>query len=161
MKIQSSFHPFEPIIFDDSRVLILGTFPSIDSFKNEFYYGHKRNQFWKILSNIYNIELNSVEDKLRLLKDKKIALWDMVKSCSRKNSLDSNLKDIEVNDIESLIDRYNSLDTILFTGKKAESLYKKHFSHLEINTQVLPSPSPAYASMKMIEKESIKNRRLV
>jgi hypoxanthine-DNA glycosylase len=72
-------HPFEPLIDENSKILILGTFPSVDSFKNNFYYGHKRNQFWKILSTIYGVELSNDSQKIEFLKNKNIALWDISK----------------------------------------------------------------------------------
>ncbi|MCK4442847.1 MAG: DNA-deoxyinosine glycosylase, partial [Sulfurovaceae bacterium] len=97
-------HPFEPIVFNDSQILILGSFPSIDSFKESFYYTHKRNQFWKILSDITKYPINNRDQKLWLLKRSQIALWDMVKSCSRESSLDSSLENIEVNNIAEFLE---------------------------------------------------------
>ncbi len=144
-------HPFEPIIDENSKVLILGTFPSLDSFFNNFYYAHKKNQFWKIMEELFDLELKRVDEKKQFLKEKKIALWDMIKSCKRKNSSDTNLKDIEVNDIKALLKKYPNIKFIAFTSKKAQSLYEKNFD-LGIPTIYLPSPSPAYASMKFSEK---------
>ena len=153
-------HPFKPIIFNDSRILILGSFPSIDSFKNSFYYAHKRNQFWKILSAITGYPINNIEQKIWLLKRSKIALWDMVKSCNRDNSLDSSLEDIEVNDIASLIEEYPTIEKIAFTGRLAERLYKIHYDYLDIKTIYLPSPSTAYAKMSLLKKIEIYRREL-
>ena len=97
-------HPFKPFVNQNSKFLILGTFPSIKSFENNFYYAHPKNQFWKLLSSIFNVNIpNTIEDKKIFLEKYNIALWDIVKSCKRKNSLDSNLKDIKVNDIEKLL----------------------------------------------------------
>lgn len=138
-------HPFEPIIDQNSKILILGTFPSLDSFKYQFYYAHKRNQFWKIMGDIFDISLNSDQEKVDFLLSTHIALWDIVKSCERKNSADSNLKNVVLNDIRALLNSYPNIKKILFTGKKAEILYKRHFKDLNIQTTVLPSPSPAYA----------------
>ena len=156
-----SFHPFDPIIDKDSRILILGTFPSIKSFENAFYYGHPQNQFWKLLSTLFDEEEpKSIEAKIAFLKKYKIALWDMIKMCQREGSLDSNLKNIEVNDIETLLKRYPNIQAIFFTGRKAQELYKRHFSHLQIPTYYLPSPSPAFRAMsfekKLQEWEKIK-----
>nr|WP_200762328.1 DNA-deoxyinosine glycosylase [Nitrosophilus alvini] len=154
-------HPFKPVIDKNSEILILGSFPSIDSFKNSFYYGHKRNQFWKILSNIFEEnEPKTIEEKTEFLKKHHIALWDMVKVCSRQNSLDSSLKDVEVNDIEALLKKYRGIKALFFTGKKAYNLYKKHFSHLSIPAVYLPSPSPAYVKMSYEEKLKIWKREL-
>jgi hypoxanthine-DNA glycosylase len=145
-------HPFEPIVFDDTEILILGTFPSIDSFDKAFYYAHPRNQFWPILSEITGYPVNNRDQKIWLLKESKIGLWDMVKGCNRENSLDSSLKAIEVNDIPRLLQKYPSIRKILFTGRKAQALFEKHFGDLEIERDYLPSPSPAYAGMSFEEK---------
>jgi len=146
-------HPFEPIIDKNSKILILGSFPSIDSFKNSFYYGHKQNQFWKLLADIFEENIpKTIEEKIDFLKKHKIALWDIVKSCNRKGSLDNCLKNIEVNDIEKLLKKYPNIKAVFFTGRKAQQLYKKHFSHLNISTLYLPSPSPAYKKLSYEEK---------
>lgn len=153
-------HPFEPIIFKDTKFLILGTFPSIKSFKNSFYYSNARNQFWTILSQITNYPINNKEQKIWLLKVAKIGLWDMVASCKRQNSLDSSLREIELNDIEGLLASYPNIKKILFTGRKAQELFEKNFSHLKIERVYLPSPSPAYAKMSLKEKIRVYKREL-
>ena len=145
-------HPFEPIVFRDSKVLILGSFPSIESFEKSFYYAHPRNQFWRILEAITGYPINNKDQKIWLLKESHIALWDMVKSCTRDNSLDSSLEDIEINDIASLLQEYDSIELIAFTGRKAQTLYKMHFDYLDIPTVYLPSPSSAYAKMSFEDK---------
>ena len=154
-------HPFTPILFRDTQILILGTFPSIKSFENSFYYAHPRNQFWKILSDITGYPVTIKEQKIWLLKQMKWGLWDMVKSCNRDNSLDTSLKSIEVNDISSLLNEYPSIQKIAFTGKKAQQLYHKSFPNLDIETIYLPSPSPAFASMKYEDKRDEYKRLLI
>jgi hypoxanthine-DNA glycosylase len=146
---------FEPIIFEDSKILILGSFPSLKSVENSFYYSHPKNQFWKILSNIYNLSTETKEQKIGLLKINKIALWDMAASCERINSADSNLKNIKLNNIALLLTEYQNINCIFFTGLTAQKLYKKEFSGLSIKTTLLPSPSPAYAAMNFDSKLSI------
>ncbi len=145
-------HPFKPIIFKSSKILILGTFPSLKSFENSFYYSHPKNQFWKILSTISGYPANIKDQKIWLIKQCRLALWDIVQSCKRKNSADSNLKDIVPNDIEALLKNYPNIQKIAFTSRLAEKIYNKHFSHLNIETVYLPSPSPAYMAMKMEDK---------
>ncbi len=159
-RYKKEIHPFRPIIFKKSRYLILGSFPSIDSFENSFYYGHKNNQFWKILSAITNYPINNIDQKIWLLKRFDIGLWDMIKSCNRENSLDSSLKDIEVNNIEELLKNYQNIEKILFTGRVAEKLFKRYFSHLDIKTAYLPSPSTAYAKMSINNKMKIYAKEL-
>ena len=145
-------HPFDPIVFKDTETLILGSFPSIKSFENNFYYAHPSNQFWKILEAVTTYPVNNRDQKLWLLKECKFGLWDMVRECSRDNSLDSSLENEEVNDITAFLEAHPSITTLAFTGKKAEALFKTHFSYLEIETVYLPSPSSAYAAMKFEDK---------
>lgn len=84
----------DPIVFKDSRVLILGSMPSVISLKEQMYYANKNNRFWKILESLYQ-----ENDKIELLKISHIALWDICHSCIRKTSADSEIKDIEPNNI--------------------------------------------------------------
>ncbi len=147
-------HPFKPIVFKDTQILILGSFPSIQSFEKNFYYAHPRNQFWKLLESVTSYPVNNRDQKIWLLKECKFGLWDMVKVCSRENSLDSSLENEEVNDLATFLEEYPSITKLAFTGKKAEALFKIHFSHLAIETVYLPSPSAAYAKMRFDEKSA-------
>ena len=160
MKNKNLQHPFNPIVFKDSKTLILGSFPSIDSFDKSFYYTHPRNQFWKILSALSNYPINNRDQKIWLLKETKLALWDMVESCQRENSLDSSLEEIEVNDIAQFLEEHPSIKKVAFTGRLAEKLFKMHFDYLEIETVYLPSPSSAYAKMSFEQKVEIYHKLL-
>ncbi len=153
-------HPFPPIVFNDSKTLILGSFPSIDSFEKSFYYAHPRNQFWKIMSTVADYPINNRDQKTWLLKEAKIALWDMVRSCSRDNSLDSSLEDIEVNNIAEFLEEHPTITKIAFTGRLSERLFKTHFDYLDIETLYLPSPSSAYAKMSLEKKADIYREKL-
>jgi len=145
-------HPFKPIVFKDTQTLILGSFPSIQSFEKNFYYAHPRNQFWKILESVTSYPANTRDQRLWLLKECKLGLWDMIKGCSRENSLDSSLENEEVNDLAAFLEEHPSITKLAFTGKKAEALFKTHFSHLNVETVYLPSPSAAYAKMSFEKK---------
>lgn len=145
-------HPFQPIVFKDTHTLILGSFPSIKSFENNFYYAHPSNQFWKILEAVTTYPINNRDQKLWLLKEVKFGLWDMVRECSRDNSLDSSLENEEVNDIAGFLEAHPSIKKLAFTGKKSQALFETHFSHLDIERVYLPSPSSAYVVMKFTEK---------
>ncbi|HIP14290.1 MAG TPA: DNA-deoxyinosine glycosylase [Sulfurimonas autotrophica] len=148
------FHTLKPVIFPDSKILILGSFPSIKSFEEGFYYAHPRNQFWSILATIYEEPIQTKKDKIALCKKHNIALFDSAASLQRgaNNSSDTNLKNIQVNDFEKLLQEYPNIKTILFTGKKAEQIFNKKYKDLKIKKILLPSTSPAYASMKFEEK---------
>ncbi len=145
-------HPFDPIVFPDTEILILGSFPSVDSFKKAFYYAHPRNQFWLILSEVTGYPVNNRDQKIWLLKASRLGLWDMVAGCRRSNSLDSSLENIEVNDIPTLLQQNPSIRKLLFTGRKAQELFERHFGDLTIERDYLPSPSPAYAAKSFEEK---------
>ncbi len=147
-------HPFDPIIFDDSKILILGSFPSLKSFEEGFYYAHPRNQFWPLLSKVFDEDTSTIEQCIALCKRHHLALWDSAKSLKREkaNSSDQNLKEIEVNDFEQLLKTHPSIKTILFTGKKAETIFERVYKDLPIKKALLPSPSPAYAAMTFESK---------
>jgi len=153
-------HPFEPIIFNDSQILILGTFPSIKSFENNFYYSHPKNQFWDILSLIFKDKKPiTIEEKINFLKKHKIALWDSICECKRKkgNSRDDNLEVIQPCDIENLLKKYPNIKKIAVTSRLAEKILKKHFKNSPfsiLNSQLiyLPSPSPLNARLNLFKK---------
>ncbi len=147
-------HPFEPIIFSDSKILVLGSFPSLKSFEEGFYYAHPRNQFWPLLAKVFEEETSTLEQKISLCKRHHLALWDSAKSLKRShgNSSDSNLEKIEVNDFKTLLDTYPSIHTIMFTGKKAESIFNTKYKDLPVKKILLPSPSPAYAALSFASK---------
>ena len=154
-------HPFKPIVFNGSKTLILGSFPSLKSFENSFYYAHPKNQFWKILSEISGYAVNNKDQKIWLIKELKLALWDIVASCSRENSSDSNLKDIRLNDIRGFLKEHPQIEQIAFTSKLAQRLYNQEFKDLDIKSFYLPSPSPAYAAMSFNQKCKIYKEKLL
>jgi len=145
-------HPFAPIVFNNTKILILGSFPSKISMENNFYYSNPRNQFWKIMSAITKYPINNRDQMIWLLKESKIGLWDMISSCERENSLDSSIEDEEVNDIELLLSKYSSITTVAFTGRKSELLFNLYFSHLNVSKVYLPSPSSVFAKMSIDKK---------
>jgi len=153
--VQLLHHPFDAIVDANSKVLILGSFPSIKSFEENFYYAHPRNQFWPIIEEIFEVTLKTNEEKQDFALQKCIALWDTYATLRREegNSSDSNLKDLEPNDFYAFFNTYPNIKHIFFTGRKAMEGYKKHFSDISIPTTLLPSTSPAYAAMKREEKK--------
>ncbi|MDP2076563.1 MAG: DNA-deoxyinosine glycosylase [Sulfuricurvum sp.] len=150
MKLYS--HPFSPIIDSNTHILFLGSFPSIASFEHSFYYAHSRNAFWPIMEIIFNVTLLDNEAKIAFCLSHKIGLWDVIGSCERENSSDSNLKEILPNDFETLLRDYPNIKVIAFTGKKAFDLFEKYFKNMEIEKILLPSTSAAHASMSQEEK---------
>ena len=147
-------HPFDAIVNQDSKILILGSFPSLKSFEDNFYYAHPRNLFWPILETIFEVKLPNNEAKKAFALERGIALWDTYGSLRREegNSSDSNLKALTPNDFHRFFRDYPNIMHIFFTGRKAMEGYKKAFSDINIPATLLPSTSPAYAAMTREEK---------
>ena len=142
-------HPFDPVIDGESRVLILGSFPSLKSFENNFYYAHPRNQFWPIMEALFETELENNDARRAFALEHGIAMWDVYGALrrSRGNSSDANLSDLVPNDIPALLKRHPKIRTIFCTGKKSYDGLKKSFPELDAEVRLLPSTSPAYAAM--------------
>ena len=142
-------HPFKPVIFKESRVLILGSFPSVKSREVDFYYGNKNNRFFKILEVIFDEKIGeSKEEKIDFLKRHKIALFDVVKSCEIVGSSDSSISVKEVNDIGKLIEN-TDVEKILLNGKKAFEIFQKYIKIDKVKYFYIPSSSPANASFSL------------
>ncbi|MDO4283385.1 MAG: DNA-deoxyinosine glycosylase [Clostridia bacterium] len=157
-------HPFEPIYNKDSKILILGSFPSVKSREDNFYYAHPQNRFWKVLERIYGeAKLENKEAKIQFLLKNNIAIWDSIKSCDIENSDDSSIKNAIPNDIEKILSE-SSITKIFCNGNASYRVFKKYYKNsLGIEVDVLPSTSPANARYnldKLVEiwKEKI-NRK--
>lgn len=151
--MQHFSHPFPPILDENTRILFLGSFPSIASFKQAFYYAHQRNAFWPILEAIFDVRLETNATKKAFCLEKGIGLWDVIGSCERSNSSDTNLKNCIPNDFKKLLEEYPNIQTLAFTGKKSHDLFMKFFKDLKVEKVLLPSTSPAHAAMKFEEKK--------
>lgn len=145
-------HPFKPIYDANSKVLILGSFPSVISRKKSFYYANKNNRFWKVMSNLYNEEISEENDnRIDFLLKHHIALWDVIESCEIKGSSDSSITDVKVNDIKGLLDT-TDIKVIYTNGKKAEELYRKYiYPDINIESICLPSTSSANARYSLYD----------
>ena len=136
------FHEFPPYYNSDSEILILGSMPSVVSRKEGFYYMHPSNRFWRVLELVYG---EKIIDKKSFLKAKKIALWDVISACDIVGSSDSSIKNVVVNDINSLV-RDTHIKKIFTVGKKSDELYQKYLAYkVNINWINLPSTSSANA----------------
>lgn len=143
-------HELEIFIDDDSTILILGSFPSVKSREYGFYYSHKQNRFFPVLSKIFNEECPiNIDDRKAFLKRHHIALYDVVEECDINNSEDSSIRNVKPVDIESILNKYQNIKTIGITGKKAKELFDKYLKDkVHINVIYLQSTSPANAKMK-------------
>ncbi|MDD1613318.1 MAG: DNA-deoxyinosine glycosylase [Methylococcaceae bacterium] len=157
----SAIDGFTPIVSGNASVLILGSMPSEASLLRQQYYGHPRNAFWPIMSALFGSDPEPCYQRRKeMLMENGIAVWDVLQSCHRLGSLDSNIKlaTIRTNDFAGFFAEYKCIKRVFFNGRTAEKLYQKwilpalnhHFSYLEY--QCLPSTSPAYASLNFEQK---------
>ena len=135
-------HGFGPVFDEQSEVLILGSFPSVKSRELSFYYGNRQNRFWEMRFGFFREEKReSIQDKISFLKEKKIALWDIVSACTIVGSQDAKLQAVEISDLTEILSHCN-LKVILLNGAKAYELFIKHYD-LTVPICKMPSTSPA------------------
>ncbi len=140
-------HPVNPIYDEKSEILILGTFPSVKSREDCFFYAHPQNRFWKVMARICGEDTpKTVEEKTLMMKNNHFALWDVIKSCEVTGSSDNSIRNVVPNDLSDIF-KTADIKKVFVNGKKAESLYKKYLEkQTGIKATVLPSTSPANAS---------------
>lgn len=143
-------HPFPPLYDENSKVLILGSFPSVKSREEMFFYGHPQNRFWKVIAAITGEETPmTIEEKSRLLHKNRIALWDVIASCDITGSSDSSIKNVIANDLTVIL-KNADIKQIFVNGKTAEKYYNKYIRDTVGREAVcLPSTSPANAGWKL------------
>lgn len=143
-------HPIPPVYNKDSRILILGSFPSVKSREGEFFYHHPQNRFWKVISAVFDEPIPvTIEDKKQLLLKNGIAVWDVIQSCEITGSADSSIKNTLPNDITPILNAAH-INIIYTNGNTAYSLYKKYIYPVTgIESIRLPSTSPANAGCSM------------
>lgn len=144
-------HTFGPFYTPTSKILILGSFPSVKSRKMNFYYGHPQNRFWKIMAAIAKKELpESLSEKKAFLAENDIALYDVIDSCSIIGSADSTIRDVKVTDLTPILSGSQIGTHIFVNGGKAHSLYQKYqYPFTGIEAVKLPSSSPANAAFSL------------
>ncbi len=149
MKTQIN-HPFPPLFDENSKVLILGSFPSVKSRENQFFYGHPQNRFWKVISAVLGERLpKNVDEKKHLLLYHNIALWDSIASCEIKGSSDASISNVVPNDLSGIFDKAD-IAAIFCNGKKAFELYRKYIEPSSGRSAIcLPSTSPANAAWSL------------
>ncbi len=143
-------HTIGSLYNENSKILILGSFPSVKSREQGFFYGHPQNRFWKVLSTVLNQPLpTSIDEKKEFILNNKIALWDVIASCEIKGSSDSSIKNVIPNNINEILNN-SKVKTIFTNGKLAFNLYNKYiFEKTNIAAISLPSTSPANAAFSL------------
>lgn len=144
--MENRISSFQPIVDTHSEILILGSIPGAKSLEMEQYYAHPQNQFWKIIFEILGHDFTTnYEERLAILKQHGIALWDVIDTCERKGSLDTAIRNEEANDILGLLELYPNIKAIFCNGQKSfKNLQKIFHKNPPLPTYVLPSTSPAH-----------------
>ena len=134
---------FPPVFDGESRVLILGSFPSVKSRKIEFYYGNKQNRFWRLICGYFGEEIpETTQGKKEFLHRRKIALWDMVVSCEVEGSADASVKNAELADVNEVLLKAK-IEKILLNGTLSYDLFLKNHANVSVPYEKMPSTSPA------------------
>jgi len=137
-------HPMKPVADENSRILILGSMPSVQSLEKQEYYGNPQNRFWPLMFQLFGRPFSpDYGDKISILKEHGVALWDSIASCERPGSLDKDIKNETPNDIEKLLRDFPKIHTVVFNGAKSFAVFKKHFGkRVDKRLVVMPSTSP-------------------
>jgi len=143
-------HELDPVFDENSKILILGTFPSVKSREQKFFYGHPQNRFWKVLASVLEMELPvTIDEKKEFLLKNNIAVWDVIESCQITGSSDSSIKDVVPADISKIINA-SKIERIFANGGTAKKLYEKYqYKILGVEIEGLPSTSPANAAYSL------------
>ena len=143
-------HPIPPLFDENSKTLILGSFPSVKSREASFFYGHPQNRFWSVLAKVYATDKPlTVDEKKKLVLENNLALWDVIASCEIIGSSDSSISDVTANDLSIIINN-SKVDRIFVNGKTAEKYYNKYtYPKTGIKAVCLPSTSPANAAWSL------------
>ena len=148
-------HPIPPVFDERSRILILGSFPSVKSREAQFFYGHPQNRFWAVVAAVLGEPVpRDTEEKRRFLLRNRIAVWDVIASCEIRGSADSSIREVTPNDLSRILE-HAPIERIYVNGKTAEAYFKRYAEPLIGRSAVcLPSTSPANAAWskkKLIE----------
>ena len=143
-------HPFPPLYDKNSKILILGSLPSVKSREQMFFYGHPQNRFWKVVSSVLGKETPlTIEEKRRFLLSNNIAVWDVIASCDITGSSDGTIRNVVANDLTEILENAE-IQQIFVNGKTAEKYYNRYIRKaINRDAICLPSTSPANAGWRM------------
>ncbi len=150
MERKALIHPIQPTYETNSRILILGSFPSPKSRESGYFYGHPQNRFWKVVAALYQEDVPAtVEEKHALLVRNHIAAWDVIQSCTITGASDSSISDVVVNDLRPILETAD-IRQIFVNGKTAYKHYQKYTQPtIQREAICLPSTSPANAAWSL------------
>ncbi len=143
-------HPIPPLFDRDSRVLILGSFPSVKSREQTFFYGHPQNRFWRVIAALFEEPVpQNVEEKRALALRHHVAMWDVIARCDIEGSSDASIRNVQPNDVSPILSA-GPIRQIFVNGKTAERFYRRYLEKQTGRTAIcLPSTSPANAAFTM------------
>jgi double-stranded uracil-DNA glycosylase len=159
--VTNRIHSFPPIARPDATRLILGSMPGVASLEAQQYYAHPRNAFWQIIEAALGLPAGlPYDERCQALLDHRIAVWDVLKTCTRSGSLDSAIdsKSIVINDFPSFFAGHPHIELVCFNGTHTADVWRKHIAPTlpqacaAIRTVRVPSSSPAHASLSVAEK---------
>lgn len=155
-------HPIPPVFDGNSKILILGSFPSVKSRDDRFFYAHPQNRFWKVLAAVFDDDVPaSTDEKKAFLYSHGISLWDVIAYCEITGSSDGSIKNVKANDISVILENA-PIEKIFVNGRTAQRLYKKHIEQKAGRKAVyLPSTSPANAAVSLEELKKIWKETIV
>ncbi len=162
--MRQEMHEIEPVFDENSRIMILGSFPSVKSREGKFFYHHPQNRFWKVMAGTLDTVVpETVEEKKRMLLENGVAVWDVIASCEIEGSSDSSIKNVMPNDLARILSCAD-IKQIYTNGATASKLYKKYcLGQTHMEDIKLPSTSPANASYsleRLLEEWEIIRERL-
>lgn len=145
---------FKPLVDRHSRVLILGSMPGPVALKKRQFYGFDGNHFWHIMPKLFGRERSpSYEERIQMLREQRVALWDVLHSCRRKTALDADIKNPKPNRIPELLKKFPNIKAVFINGRAAYNIFMKHFgAHIKHPVFYLPSSSPANAAISPSKK---------
>lgn len=148
--LMTQYHNIPPVYDKNSRILILGSFPSVKSREAQFFYGHPQNRFWKVMSAVLSCDLPvTVQQKKLMLLSHNIAVWDVIGSCEITGSSDATISSVVPNDIAGLVAE-TSVTRIFANGATSYNMYKRYCrDNVGIEAVKLPSTSPANAAFSL------------
>ena len=157
-------HTIDPIYDSHSQILVLGSFPSVKSREQQFFYGHKQNRFWRVLARVLDCAVpENVEEKQAMLLTHHVALWDVIASCEITGSSDASIRNVRPNDLSRIFD-VADIQAIYTNGSKAYQMYQKYIFPINGREACpLPSTSPAnagYSLDRLVEAWSVIEEKL-
>ena len=156
--MENRVYSFPPVVNQDTRVLVLGSMPGVKSLEQQQYYAHPRNHFWPIMFALFEQSpIVAYEQRIAWLLSKGVGLWDVMASCSRQGSLDSNIRAENVNDFGALFASYSQIERLYFNGTKAYDTFCKYkvmqrYPNLTMNKLPSTSPIPGRNRQNLAEK---------